>query len=76
VLHGARADDRGGDRRVAQHERERHVDQRQAGLLGQLGERLGCVELALVGGDREVVAPGHHRRAARGEVVGALAPPA
>ena len=39
-------------------------------------ERVGGVELALVPGHREVVAAGDHRRAPRGQVLGALAPPA
>ena len=37
VLHRPRADDRRGHRRVADHERERHLDQRDPGLVGQLG---------------------------------------
>ena len=55
-------------------ERQRHVDQRDAGLVGQVPERVGGLELGLVGGDREVVAVGDHRRAPRRQVVGALAP--
>src|SRR6185295_13752521 len=54
VLHGAGADDRRGDGGVAQHERDGQVDQAEAGLLGDLGEGVGGVELALVVGQRHV----------------------
>ena len=50
VLHGARADDRGGDRRVAGGERDRHLDERQPGLVGERAEGVGGVELCGVGG--------------------------
>jgi hypothetical protein len=39
---------------VVEHERERELDQRAAGLLGELGQLLGGVELALVLREREV----------------------
>ena len=38
VVHGARADDRGGDGRVAEHERQRKLNQGDAGVFGELGE--------------------------------------
>ena len=60
VLHRARADDRRGDRRVADHEGERHLDQAEAGLLRDGGQGVGGVELALVLRQRHVVALGHH----------------
>ena len=59
---------------MADHEGERHVDQRDAGVLGQLGERVGGVELGLVGGQREVIALREHRCAPRTELLRALAP--
>ena len=37
-------------------ERERQLDERHPGLLGQPGERVGGLELALVAGQRQVVA--------------------
>ena len=74
LLHRARPDDRRRDRRVVDHEGERQVDQRDAELVGQLPERVGGLELGLVLGDAQVVALREHRRAARGQVVGALAP--
>src|SRR5271166_255566 len=40
LVHGARADDRRSHRWMAQDERERHLDQRDAGLLGEVAERL------------------------------------
>ena len=58
LLHRARADDRGGDRGVVEDEGDRELDQRDAGLVGELGELLDGVELALVGGRREVEALG------------------
>ncbi len=48
----ARADDGRRDGGVVEHEREREVDQRQPGLVGERGERVDGLELALVGGDR------------------------
>jgi hypothetical protein len=36
LLHGARADDRGGDRRVVDHEGDGQLDERQAGLSASL----------------------------------------
>src|SRR5271169_1794684 len=45
VLHGARTDDRGGDRGVAGRERDRHLDERQPGLVGERAEGVGGVEL-------------------------------
>ena len=73
MLHRARADDRGGDRGVAHDERDRHLDQRDPGLLGELGELLGGVELALVGRDRQVEASGWAARREVGPAVGVLA---
>jgi hypothetical protein len=49
VVHGARPDDRGRDGGVAQHEREGHLNERDAGLVGELGESVGGVEPGLVG---------------------------
>jgi hypothetical protein len=37
---------------VGQGERQRQVDQRQAGLVGQLRQRVGGVEFALASGQR------------------------
>jgi hypothetical protein len=34
---------------MVDHEPDRHLDQGRAGLLGELSERLGRVELALFG---------------------------
>ena len=56
LLERARSDDRGGDRGVADDEGEREMDQRDAGLIGELRERVGGLELGLIGGDREVIA--------------------
>jgi hypothetical protein len=61
---------------MVQDEREGHVDERQAGLVGERAERVGGLELRLVGRDREVVALGDHLCAPRREVLGALAPAA
>ena len=58
VLHGARTDDRGGDRRVAGGERDRHLDERQPGLVGERAERVGGVELGGVRRVGRVIAPG------------------
>ena len=58
LLHGARADDRRRDRGVVDHERDRQLDHRQAGVLGDLGQLLDRLELALVLGQRHVVARG------------------
>ena len=74
VLHRARADDGRGHGGMADHEGQRHLDQRDAGLVGQAAEGVGRVELGLVLGQRQVVAVGDHLGAARAEVVGALAP--
>jgi hypothetical protein len=41
---------------VAQDERKREFDEGDAGLFGEQGERVGGVELALVGGVAEVEA--------------------
>ena len=49
VLHRPRADDRRGDRGVAYDKRDRHVDHEIPAPVGELGELLGGVELALVG---------------------------
>src|SRR4051812_14372559 len=73
VLHRARADDRGGHRRVADDERERQLDQAHAALLGELAERVGGVELALIAGVVHVVAGGQALRAPRLRQVLALA---
>src|SRR5207244_6350864 len=54
VLDRARADDGGGHGGVVDHERERHLDQRDARLFGELRERRGGLELWLVDGQREV----------------------
>ena len=43
LLQGARADDRSGDGGMLEHERERKVDQGDAGALGELGEGLGGI---------------------------------
>src|SRR3954466_4747988 len=45
MVHGARADDRRGDRGVAQHEGDRQLDQRETGVVGELGELLDGLEL-------------------------------
>ena len=42
------------DCRVAEHEGDRQLDEGDPGLVGQLGERLGGVELALVLGQGQV----------------------
>src|SRR3954451_18266583 len=75
VAHRPRSDDRGRDRRMVDHERERELDQRHPRLLGELRERLGGVELALVGGNREVVSAGKPVGARRLRRLLALAPP-
>ena len=48
VVHRAGADDRRGDSRVAQNERDGQLDEADTGLVGETGEGLGGVELALV----------------------------
>ena len=58
LLHGARADDRRGDRRVVDDEGDGQLDQREAGVVGDLGELLDGFELALVLGQRHVEARG------------------
>ncbi|HEY1518221.1 MAG TPA: hypothetical protein VGF91_17475 [Solirubrobacteraceae bacterium] len=73
VAHGARADDRRGDRGVAPHERERELDQREAGLLSKLGQRVGGGELALVGGVAQIEAVGGASRGGRPLRFGVLA---
>jgi hypothetical protein len=40
LLHGARPDQRRGDGRVVEHERDRDLDVRDAGLVGELRERV------------------------------------
>ena len=40
VLHGAGADDRGGDRGVPGSERDCHLDECQSGLVGECAERV------------------------------------
>src|SRR5215217_4819515 len=65
MLHRPRADDRGGHGRVADHEGQRHLDQRHARLVRQLAQSIGGVELALVAGQRHVVAAGDHLRPPR-----------
>src|ERR1039458_10171433 len=76
LLHRARPDDRRGHRRVADHERDREVDERDTGLLGELGQRVGRVELALISREREVIAGGQTLRAGRGGRRLTLAPAA
>jgi len=49
MLHGARPDDRRGDGRVIGDERDRELDERDPGLVSELSELVGGVELALVG---------------------------
>ena len=44
------------DRRMVHHKRQRHLDQRHPRLLGQPGQSVGDVELALVLRQRHVVA--------------------
>ena len=56
LLHRPRTDDRRCHRRVVEHERDRQLDQRHPRLLRQLSQCLGGVELALISGQREVVA--------------------
>jgi len=58
VLHGARADDRGGDRGVAGDERDCHLDKAQAGLVGERAEGIGGVELCGIGWVGGVIRPG------------------
>jgi hypothetical protein len=58
VLHGARPDDRSGDGGVVRDEGDRQLEERDPGIVGELRELVGGVELALVGGQREVVAVG------------------
>ena len=50
LLHRARPDQRRGDGGVVEHEGDRELDERDARLVGELGEFLDGVELALVGG--------------------------
>ena len=45
LLHRPRPDDRRGDAGMPEHERDRQVDQRDPGLVGERGERVGRVEL-------------------------------
>src|SRR4051812_35727895 len=48
LLHRPWSDDGRGDRRVVEHEADGELDQREAGLFGELRELLDGVELALV----------------------------
>jgi hypothetical protein len=73
VIHGARADNRCSDRRVAQDEADSHIDQADPGLVGELAELVGGIELALVSRGAHVEArarPG--RRGRRGGSVFAV----
>ena len=45
MVHGPGADDGGGDRGVADDEGYRELDERDAGVVGELGELFGGVEL-------------------------------
>lgn len=56
VAHGARPNNCRGHGGVTQDERKRELDQGEAGILGKLGESIGGVELALVGGVAQVEA--------------------
>ena len=66
LLHRPRADDRRGHPGVVHDERDRELDQRQAGVVGDLGELLDGFELTLVLGQRHVEAFDNRWRA--GEV--------
>jgi hypothetical protein len=50
LLHGARPDEGGADGGMVEHEGDRELDERDPRFIGQLGELLDGVELALVGG--------------------------
>ena len=56
LLEGARPDDGRGHRRVVDHEGDRELDERYAGAVGDPGELLDGLELALVLGQRHVEA--------------------
>ena len=66
MLHGARADDRGGDRGVAGDERDRHLDEGQPGLVGERAEGVGGVELCRVRRVGGVIPPGEPIRPSGG----------
>jgi hypothetical protein len=57
LLHGPRPDDRGSDRRMLGHEADRELDQGEASLVGEPGELLDGVQLALVARLGEVAPP-------------------
>ena len=50
VLHRARADDRGGDRRMASDECDRHLDEGDPGLVGERAEGIGGSSFAALAG--------------------------
>src|SRR4051812_12154823 len=75
LLHGARADDRGGDTGVVDDEGDGQLDQRETGLFGQDGELFDGVELALVAGGGHVEPRGWPGGGGRGGG-GVLAPAA
>ncbi len=62
VFHGARTDDRGGDRRVAGGERDGHLDEGDPGLVGESAEGIGGVELGDIGRVGGVIGPGETLR--------------
>src|SRR4051794_20763461 len=75
LFHGAGADQRAGDCRVSQHEADRELDQRQPGMVGELGEVLDRVELALVVRAGQVEALGQPCCPRRFLLSAALSPP-
>src|SRR5581483_9203564 len=56
LLHRPRADDRRGDRGMAEHEGECQMHEAETGLLGERGNPVDRLELELVARKREVVA--------------------
>src|SRR3954451_3551398 len=75
LLHRSGPDDGRRDAGVVEDERDGHLDERQAGFLGQHGEVLDGVELALVCRHGHVEPAGRSCRRGRG-CCGVLAPPA
>src|SRR3954447_10468594 len=73
MLHGARPDDGARHRRVVDHPRDRDLDQRDAGLVGEYAQLVGGLELALVAGQAEVIAAREALRPRGGRRVLALA---
>ena len=76
LLHGPRPDDRRGHGGVVEDERNRQLDEGDPRLLGEAGELLHGIQLALVAGLGEIEALREPTRARGGLLPGVLAPAA